>query len=636
MAVGSALTWCTTSDAGTAPAPVVIVLHGGGGNAENAVRNDRRRLHRHSATGSSPSIPMARRVCRALASFFVERRALLRRGHGGRRRRRRVHRRHHRRPGVEGTGASVARVYVTGMSNGAMMAHRLGRELSTKLAAIAPVVGAVFGDEPAPRAPVPAFIIVGAEDENVPPGGGPLRVRALLGRPRPTATSRRRSRRRRIGRATMAAASRRDRTKGRQPDGVAALQQRRAGRLSERRRQRARLAGRRARPRRRRTAHAELRCVRRDVGVLQDAGPQALGCRMLPLFAAAALTLAMADGPAAFDAEAAERFASLALDCVHKEYPNKIAHVLAATRTCSRRATLTPAFFGCYDWHSSVHGHWLLARLARTLPDGAVRGPRARGAGAEPDAGAHRRRGRATSRARGATTFERPYGLAWLLQLAAELRDWDDPQARGWSRGAEPLEARGRGAALQSWLPKLTRPDPRRRARPDRVRLRPGARLGARRRRRGRWTTLLALAHRELLRRRTRACPLELRAVGPGLPLPLPRRGRPDAPGAAAGPLRRVARRVPAAAPAGRRPPRWLAPAVVTDPSDPKLAHLDGLNLSRAWMLRAWPRGLPAADPRLAGAAGGRGAPTARPACAPSPARTTRAATGWAPSRCTS
>jgi polyhydroxybutyrate depolymerase len=67
-----------------------------------------------------------------------------------------------------------------------MMTHRLGRELSTRLAAIAPVVGAVFGDEPPPRAPVPAFVVVGAEDDVVPPRGGPLTVRLLLGR-RPAA-----------------------------------------------------------------------------------------------------------------------------------------------------------------------------------------------------------------------------------------------------------------------------------------------------------------------------------------------------------------------------------------------------------------------------------------------------------------
>ncbi len=77
--------------------------------------------------------------------------------------------------------ADPRRIYVTGMSNGGMMSHRLGRELSTRIAAIAPVVGAVFGDEPAPVAPVPAFIIVGAEDQVVPGAGGPLQLRGILG-----------------------------------------------------------------------------------------------------------------------------------------------------------------------------------------------------------------------------------------------------------------------------------------------------------------------------------------------------------------------------------------------------------------------------------------------------------------------
>ena len=103
---------------------------------------------------------------------------------------------------------------------------------------------------------------------------------------------------------------------------------------------------------------------------------------MLPLFAAAALTLAMADGPA-FDADAAQRFAGLALDCVHKEFPGKIAHVLSGDQDVLPPRTLTPAFFGCYDWHSSVHGHWLLARLTRTFParrSRPVRAPRWRAA----------------------------------------------------------------------------------------------------------------------------------------------------------------------------------------------------------------------------------------------------------------
>ena len=70
-----------------------------------------------------------------------------------------------------------------------------------------------------------------------------------------------------------------------------------------------------------------------------------------------------------FDASAAERFAKLALACVHKEYPNKISHVLNSDADVAPPRKLTPAFCGCYDWHSSVHGHWLLVRLVRTFPN---------------------------------------------------------------------------------------------------------------------------------------------------------------------------------------------------------------------------------------------------------------------------
>ena len=75
------------------------------------------------------------------------------------------------------------------------------------------------------------------------------------------------------------------------------------------------------------------------------------------------------------DQEAAGRFARLALECVHKEYPNKIAHVLQGDDDVRPPRELTPAFYGCYDWHSSVHGHWLLARLARLYPDAEFASP---------------------------------------------------------------------------------------------------------------------------------------------------------------------------------------------------------------------------------------------------------------------
>ncbi|MEY2488353.1 MAG: hypothetical protein QOC70_295, partial [Verrucomicrobiota bacterium] len=70
-----------------------------------------------------------------------------------------------------------------------------------------------------------------------------------------------------------------------------------------------------------------------------------------------------------FDAAAAERFARLALACVAQEYPNKISHVLNSDADVAPPRKLTPAFYGCYDWHSSVHGHWLLVRLVRKFPE---------------------------------------------------------------------------------------------------------------------------------------------------------------------------------------------------------------------------------------------------------------------------
>ena len=162
-----------------ARAPVIIVLHGGGGNAENAVTMSGfdRIAQREGLIAVYPNGTSGREGGRLLTwnaghccaaamnarvddvgfvAAIVERLVAQRR-------------------------ADPSRIYVTGMSNGAMMTHRLGRELSTKIAAIAPVVGAVFGDERPPAAPVPAFIIVGAADRIVPGAGGPLQLRLFLG-----------------------------------------------------------------------------------------------------------------------------------------------------------------------------------------------------------------------------------------------------------------------------------------------------------------------------------------------------------------------------------------------------------------------------------------------------------------------
>ena len=75
------------------------------------------------------------------------------------------------------------------------------------------------------------------------------------------------------------------------------------------------------------------------------------------------------------DLQAAARFARLALDCVHQEYPNKISHVMQGDADVRPPRELTPAFYGCFDWHSSVHGHWLLTRLARVHPQAEFAAP---------------------------------------------------------------------------------------------------------------------------------------------------------------------------------------------------------------------------------------------------------------------
>src|SRR6266700_8443223 len=123
-----------------------------------------------------------------------------------------------------------------------------------------------------------------------------------------------------------------------------------------------------------------------------------------------------------FDQTQAARFAGLALDCVHKEYPNKIAHSMNSDADLKPPRDLTPAFYGCYDWHSSVHGHWLLVRLTRLFPQApfATAARRAVGQSLTPE---HIAKEVKYLNAAGRNTFERPYGLAWLLQLAAELKE---------------------------------------------------------------------------------------------------------------------------------------------------------------------------------------------------------------------
>ena len=179
-------------------------------------------------------------------------------------------------------------------------------------------------------------------------------------------------------------------------------------------------------------------------------------CAALLLFSANIAGAEATAIPSEFDINAAERFANLALACVHKEYPNHISHTLNSDADATPPRKLTPAFYGCYDWHSSVHGHWLLVRLVRTFPD-APFVPAAREALWQSLTAENIVQEAAYLRGEGRASFERPYGLAWLLQLVAELREWEDPEAREMAANLHPLETLVL-ERLNNWLPKLSHP----------------------------------------------------------------------------------------------------------------------------------------------------------------------------------
>jgi tetratricopeptide (TPR) repeat protein len=298
-------------------------------------------------------------------------------------------------------------------------------------------------------------------------------------------------------------------------------------------------------------------------------------------------------GSASLDVADAGRFARLALSCVQQEYPNKIAHVLRSPEDVKPPRALTPAFYGCYDWHSAVHGHWLLARLARTFPEAPFAGEAlaALEANLTPE---HVAGEVAYLEAPGRETFERPYGLAWLLQLAQELREWDAPRARGLARTLAPLEAAAAGR-LSAWLPKLAYPI--REGEHAQTAFAFGLVLDWARATGDAAMERMLVGKIEEFHAGDRDCPIAYEPSGQDFLSPclaeadVMRRVR--GPEAFARWLTAFLPRIPRKA-----TPDWLPIGVVTDRSDGKLAHLDGLNLSRAWMLEGIASGLPRNDKR--------------------------------------
>ncbi|MBW8876274.1 MAG: DUF2891 domain-containing protein [Acidobacteria bacterium] len=312
---------------------------------------------------------------------------------------------------------------------------------------------------------------------------------------------------------------------------------------------------------------------------------------VLSIPASAAPAAGDPSNPYELDVATAGRFAELALACVHKEYPNKIAHVLNGAGDVKPPHELTPAFYGCYDWHSSVHGHWLLARLARRFPD-APFAAKARAALDESLTPAHVAVEVRYLEGEGRASFERPYGLAWLLQLAAELKEWDTPEAKRWSDALQPLVKAAVGR-LSTWLPKLSHPI--RTGEHNQTAFSLGLMIDwARTAGDAAALQLFEKRARELYQK-DRVCPLDYEPSGEDFLSPclaeadLMRRLLP--PEAFAEWLSSFLPQIGSA--------NWVVPGVATDRTDGKLVHLDGLNLSRAWMLEGIAASLPPDDPRV-------------------------------------
>jgi hypothetical protein len=290
-----------------------------------------------------------------------------------------------------------------------------------------------------------------------------------------------------------------------------------------------------------------------------------------------------------------ETFASLALGCIDRPYPYKPGHVLTGPDSVQEPREYHPVFYGCFDWHSAVHGHWMLVRLLRLYPDHPMADEirlaldgNLRADAVEVEAVYFRDENR--------KSFERPYGWAWLLRLAAELRTWQDDDSQRWAGNLAPLEA-VIVERLEGYLPKLD------------WAIRTGVHPNTA------FALALALDYarevgdstlEDLLMERSLAyyggdgrCPVDYEPSGEDFFSPCLLE---------ADLMRRVL-------PAGEYG-RWLdgfwpglkegrlgslaTPATVSDPSDPKIVHLDGLNLVRAWTLYGCASALADGDARRA------------------------------------
>jgi Protein of unknown function (DUF2891) len=284
--------------------------------------------------------------------------------------------------------------------------------------------------------------------------------------------------------------------------------------------------------------------------------------------------------------EQASQFAALALNGLSREYPHHLDHVLQGEQDLGTPAELHPIFYGCYDWHSAVHGYWLLARCLRRYSD----------LEAAPQIiehfESHLTEERAAVEAHslaGSPVFERPYGWGWLLAFVTEVALWEDPQSRRWRRVLTPITESVADAFFQ-YLDRLDYP------------VRSGVHSNTA------FALVLAAHFAQVIEHDLLGDDITLSARRFFLEdRDYPFRYEPNGEDFLSAGLTEavlVSQALPAAEFrewfAGFDPEQGslLEPAKVSDRRDPRIVHLDGLNLSRAWCLRAIARCLGSEDPR--------------------------------------
>lgn len=280
------------------------------------------------------------------------------------------------------------------------------------------------------------------------------------------------------------------------------------------------------------------------------------------------------------DIEVANNLSGLALNCISREYPNKLSHVMNDSTEVSEPETLHPAFYGCFDWHSSVHGHWMLVKLLKDFPgmqyEDAIRNAIDKNITKEnitKEVDYLHQPGR--------KSFERTYGWAWLLKLTAELYTWDDPMGNKWLENIQPL-ADAISDRYIEFLPKQTYP--------IRRGVHPNTAFGI----------SFAFDYAKIAEDKKLEKVLTDRSITYYMnDINSPASWEPDGDDFLSPSLqecdlmRRILNReqftkwfekyLPEIV--DGKPGNLLKPATVGDRSDPKIVHLDGLNLSRAWCM---------------------------------------------------